>query len=110
MKVHVRHMLDSVAQILGKRKLDERDRLHVGVYKYSIEELSRHLEQLGLGEVTLDEFCEHYCLKRPAPPIDPEREDRALLCMVANGLCSREEAEQSRIDRLANPTSGQNPR
>lgn len=66
MKVDVRNMLRQAAEILGKRRLAERERMFVGMYQFSLNELSQHLEDLASGQVTLDEFCEHYCLNRQA--------------------------------------------
>lgn len=40
------------------------------MYAFCLEELRDHIVGLVNGKHTIDEFAEHYCIKRESPPSD----------------------------------------
>jgi len=79
MRVHIQHAIDSAINTMGKSRLDEQEKTLVGFYKFTLVELSRNLERLAQGEVSLDDFCHAYALSRgkKQPTKGPETKEEA---------------------------------
>lgn len=69
MKVNLSGLMRNCRDAL-RRSRDRNGAMHA----YCLEELQEHIEGLVAGKYTLDEFADHYCIKRPgtvdavAPP------------------------------------------
>jgi len=75
MRLHIRQAIDSAINTMGKSRLDKQDKAMLGFYKFTLVELSRNLERLAQGEVSLDDFCHAYVLTQSKD--QPSRESGA---------------------------------